>query len=390
MIRLLLTVVVVVVAVKATLHPARHTVFPEYADAGRDIWTEEPLGFVARQYLPFFSIAMTPFALLPERLGCLLWAVLNLVVYFTGLRAFQRLFVPSGQAASYYAAALLVGGSSLWNQQANALIAGCLLWGSVAVARERWWLAALGLGLPAFKLYPLALGLVYAAFAPRLAWRLAVVVSTLVLLPVLFLGPEATLTRYGWIAEYAAEGVHSLRFNLVGVRELLMRHGYWFDVHGFFFIQAFTGAWILIALFVTPTSERLQRGYVLTSLWFVTFGPSVEAQTYLLAAPTLGWLLAESQQRGAWLIWGFLVGVGLVAGPAQTSLLGSETQEWLAQAKPACVLLTLSWLGILLLGQRWSSNQRKRSCSDSIGKPMTLLTLPSTTRTCGSPSSRMA
>lgn len=349
MTRTMLLVFLLVVAVKATLSPARHSVYPEYADAGRDIWADEPLGFVARQYLPYFSIAMTPLAVLPERLGCMLWTVLQLLIYFTGLRAFQRAFVPRQQVATFLAVSLLVGLSSLWNQQANTFIIGCLLWGSVALVRQRWWLAALCLGLPAFKLYPLALGLVYAVFAPRLAWRLALVVLALVLLPILFLGLEATWTRYAWIAEYAAEGVHSVRFNLVGVRELLARHGYDFEMRSFFWIQAFTGALIPLLLLVSSPENRVRAAFLLTSLWFVTFGPSVEAQTYLLAAPALGLLLAQAQQRGAWLSWGFLLGVVLVAGPAQTSLLGSEMQRWLAQAKPACVLLTLVWLWQLLV-----------------------------------------
>lgn len=343
MTRTLMIIILVVVACKAALSPARHTVFPEYADAGRDIWTEEPLGFVARQYLPYFSIAMTPFALLPERLACPLWAVLNLAVYFTGLRAFQRTLLRERGVTVFLGAGLLVGVSSLWNQQANALILGCLLWGTVAVARERWWLAAGCLALPMFKLYPLALGLVYAVFHPRLAWRLTLVACGLVVLPIAFLGTEATLVRYGWIAEYAAEGVHSLRFNLVGVRELLARHGYDLDMRSFFLIQAFTGSLIPLVLALNP-EDRLRRGFVLTSLWFVTFGPSVEAQTYLLAAPALGLLLTELQHRRAWLAWGIVVGIAFLAGPAQTSLLGSAVQRWLAQAKPACVLLTLLWI----------------------------------------------
>jgi hypothetical protein len=349
MTRTILLGFLVVVAVKAMLSPARHSVFPEYADAGRDIWADEPLGFVARQYLPYFSIAMTPLAVLPERLGCLLWTVLNLLVYFTGLRAFQRTFVPREQVATFLAVSLLVGLSSLWNQQANTFIIGCLLWGSVAVVRQRWWLAAVCLGLPAFKFYPLALGLVDAVFAPRLAGRLALVILALVLLPTLFLGIEETWTRYAWIAEYAAEGVHALRFNLVGVRELLARHGYDFEMCSFFWIQAFTGALIPLVLVASSPEDRVRGGFLLTSLWFVTFGPSVEAQTYLLAAPALGLLLAEAQQRGEWLSWGFLLGVALVAGPAQTSLLGDAVQRWLAQAKPACVLLTLVWIWQLLV-----------------------------------------
>ncbi len=84
---------------------------------------------------------------------------------------------------------------------------------------------------------------------------------------------------------------------------------------------------------------------MLVSLWFVTFGPSVEAPTYLLAAPALGLLLIDSRRRGDWIAFGFVLGTILLCGPAQTSLLGREAQRWLATAKPACVVLlvTFTW-----------------------------------------------
>jgi hypothetical protein len=341
--RFIIVAFIVVVAIKAVISLDKHTVYPEYADAGRDIWTDEPLGFVARQYLPFFSLAMTPLAALPDRLACPLWAILNLVVYFTGLRAFHRNFLPHRSGAPVLAVGMLVGLSSLWNQQANALILGCLLWGTAALHRGRWWLAAGCLAIPAFKIYPLALGLVFAVFSPRWGWRWAIVVAALVLVPFLLLGPGTAWTRYIWIAEYAAEGVHSLRFNLVGVREWLMRHHYEMDMRSFFFVQAFTGALIPLVLLLNPDAV-LRRGFVLVSLWFVTFGPSVEAPTYLLAAPALAMLLVEARQRDAWIAFGFVLGTILLCGPAQTSLLGSEVQRWLAQNKPACVVLTAAWV----------------------------------------------
>ena len=54
----------------------------------------------------------------------------------------------------------------------------------------------------------------------------------------------------------------------------------------FFPLQAAAG--LLIAMLVVfgreDEARRERRGFVLTCLWFVTFGPSVEGPTYLLVA----------------------------------------------------------------------------------------------------------
>src|SRR5262249_9740666 len=115
----------------------------------------------------------------------------------------------------------------------------------------------------------------------------------------------------------------------------------------FFPIQAATGLVIPLLLLLSPRNEASleRRGFVLTCLWFVTFGPSVEGPTYLLVAPALGGLLLRAWRRQAWTAFGFVLGVVLLCGPAQTSLFGREVQEWLARTRPACLvlLMALAW-----------------------------------------------
>jgi hypothetical protein len=365
MARLIIVGLVAFVTAKCLLAPGTHSVYPEYAQAGLDFWSGSPESYVACQYLPYFSLAMTPLSLLPEWAGQTLWAVGCLAVYLTGLRAFfAGCVLPSlpGKCPRWTWPVFLtcgvgVGVSSLVNQQANPLIIGLLMWGAVHVQGRRWWLAALCLTLPAFKVYPLALGLVFAALYPRqLLPRLLAVVAVLLALPFVALPAEA-VERYRWIAEYAADDLHSLRFHMVGVREWLARHGYEWGPREFFPIQAAAG--LLIPLLLLWGGEgdrgRERRAFVLVSLWFVTFGPSVEAPTYLLAAPALGWLLLRAWHRRAWTAFGFVLGLIALCGPAQTSLLGLDAQRWLARTRPACLalLLALTWQVASALGRPW-------------------------------------
>lgn len=371
MVRWLMVALVLFVVGKCLIAPGKHTVFPEYAQAGLDVWQDEPLSFVACQYLPFFSLALTPLALLPERMGQLLWALGTLAVYLSGLEVFYRACVAPTLRAEVRQWSLLVfvgcglgvGLSSLANQQANVLIVGLLLWGTWAVCTERWWLAAVCLGLPVFKVYPLALGLVFAVLYPRpLLPRLLAVVAVLFAVPFLVLPFSDAWMRYVWIAEYAMDGTHSLRFNLVGVKEWLAQRGVVLSMAEFLPLQAATGLLIPLGLLFSrgDRAEKLQEGFVLTSLWFVTFGPSVEAPTYLLAAPALGWLLLLQWHRQAWTALGLVLGVVLLCGPAQTSLLGRDIQSWLAHTRPGCsaLLILLAWQMLQRRGEEWVGELR--------------------------------
>jgi hypothetical protein len=353
MARALICILVTFVAVKCVVAPGRASVYEEYAQAGLDFWSGEPVSFVARQYLPYFSLAMSPLALLPDWLGQLTWALASLAVYLSGLHAFFRACVlPSLPGAdegrawlAFLACGLGVGLSSLSNQQANTLIIGLLLWGSAFARGGMLWPAAACLVLPMFKAYPLALGMTLAVFRPHLAWRLGLLAAALLALPFLALPPAAAAERYQWIADYMSEGAHSLRFHLVGAREWLEQQGVSLSPGEFLPIQAAVGALIPLVLWLGGEGEaaRERRAFVLVSLWFVTFGPSVEGPTYLLAAPALGWLLLRSWHRGAWTAFGFTLGLILICGPAQTSLFGLDAQRWMAQRRPACLALLLAF-----------------------------------------------
>ncbi|MBY0232557.1 MAG: glycosyltransferase 87 family protein, partial [Gemmataceae bacterium] len=349
--RIVIAAFAVFVAAKCLAAPGRGSVYPEYVQAGRDFWSGEPASFVARQYLPYFSLAASPLALLPPRLGQLAWAMAGLAVYFTGLRLFFRACVlPSLPGlderrawGAFLACGMLVGVQSLANEQANVLIAGLLMHGTAAAARQRWAAAAVCLALPMFKLYPLALGLALAALHPRrLLVPLLSCAAVLLLLPFAFLPPADAWERYAWIAAYAQEGRHSSNFVLVGVREFLQQRGVEMSFGQYFLVQALAGG--IIPLLALAGRDGSRRTFVLVSLWFVTFGPSVEGPTYLLAAPALGWLLLRSAHGREWLAFGFVLATVLLCGPAQTSVLGVEAQRWLARSRLGCVALLGAYL----------------------------------------------
>ena len=359
--------------VKNLISPAEHSLYPPYVQTAREFaGTGAAKTCYSVQHLPYFADLLYPFSGLPDWLGSNLWMLASLATMFTGLQAFIARFWPYGEPARARAwmslVVLLIGLTSLGNNQANILITGCLLWGAVAVHDGRWWLAALCLVLPGFKMYPLALGMLYSALYPRrFGWRFGCSVGAILALPFVFHPAAIVSERYRDVAAYVTSGVHYQTYSFMSVRDFLARWGWPIAPRLFLPVQFLSGAAILAALLVAR-SRGLSRaainwhGFLLTSLWFVTFGPSVESQTYLLVAPTVAWLLVESWQRH----WGSVAALGLAAtvtviGPLQTSLYGPAIQRAVVGVKVACPILVAIWCRqfVVVFRQSAISDERK-------------------------------
>ncbi len=344
-------VLAIAITTKHLIAPGTHSVYPGYAQTARDLAANRDANTCyAVQHLPYFGDLLQPFSLLSDRAGGLVWLAGSLALLCTGLRAFVDRFAQPFERdwvlACSLIIALAVGIGSLGNAQSNIMITGCLLWGTVAVAEKRWWLAALLLALPAFKLYPLALGLVYAALYPRkFAPRFAMVVAGLLALPFLLHHDAIVAARYQGLWEYLTSGTHYTIYSFLNVRDSLAHYGWVLPPKYFLPIQAATGGTIVLLAWRDRwrglrDDDVVLRVFVLTSLWFVTFGPSVEWQTYLLAAPALGWAGARLWNTDRPTVAGLvLVAAVVVLGPLQTSLFGMPAQRAARDSKVTCWLM---------------------------------------------------
>src|SRR5262245_32576442 len=89
------------VGVRNYLKPYSHTVYPVFAEGARHWWAGQALyecreGIDLFRYSPSFALAMTPFALLDDRFGSILWSWVSLLIYFLGLRRLTRELLPGG------------------------------------------------------------------------------------------------------------------------------------------------------------------------------------------------------------------------------------------------------------------------------------------------------
>ena len=361
-------------AVRTSLRPESHTVFPLFAASAVHWWNDQPLYANYEpldyfRYPPLFAVAVTPFSALGLVAGGILWTWLGMAVYAAGLYRFARDVLPGGWArartALFLALGALGGLRGIWNAQSNALVVGLLLLAASAVVRRRWWTAAsLLAGSVWIKLTPLAPALLLCALWPRrLAGRFVVALAVGFLAPLLTRPPETVLGHY---REWAGHLRHSGSERWPGFRDgwtvwVVLRHVAAgetgpvplrepIDAAWYRGLQLASAAGVLAWCLGqrrrgTPVQRLVYETLGVGFAWLMLFGPAVEHATYVFLAPPLlaGVLGAEAWPRGRWLIRAAFVLVMVLGWGALTRPLQDAFPPVLL-ALPLGTALFLAWL----------------------------------------------
>ena len=202
---------------RALLFPTSHTVYHNYAGAGRcwlggvdayDLERDQAGGVSQRmsgyRYAPLVSILFVPFSLLPDGLGGALWRLVSFACFLGAFAWFQKTVLPGARELGDTAKAALwlllvpLCLGSMNNGQANVLLMGLLLAAGAAVVAERWNLAAALLAGACFlKIYPLAIALLLLVVYPgRLGWRFILAMSVGLALPLVLQDPDYVVGQY--------------------------------------------------------------------------------------------------------------------------------------------------------------------------------------------------
>ncbi|HEY2891084.1 MAG TPA: glycosyltransferase 87 family protein [Dongiaceae bacterium] len=166
--------------------------------AGNDVYGSGIDGFI---YLPSFALVYTPFALLGEPWGDILWRIVSVGLLTYAVWRALRLYLPAHYVQAFGPALLLIlpaGSAALRNGQASTLLVALMLLAALAIAERRWWVAALLLAL-AFATKPLAIVMLLLASAlyRPLALRLMLCTVIVLLLPLVNSDPLAAWHLYG-------------------------------------------------------------------------------------------------------------------------------------------------------------------------------------------------
>jgi alpha-1,2-mannosyltransferase len=184
--------------------PHNHSVLGNYRFAasgwwaGADIYGTSIDGFL---YLPSFAVLYTPFWLLGDHWGDVLWHIVSASVLtwavWRGVRLClpDRHFIAFGQILPLI---LLCATAALRNGQATTLLVALMLLATVAIGEQRWRRAAVLLAL-AFAVKPLGIVLVLltGALYPRLRLPLLLGIVLALALPLIHPDPAAALHVYG-------------------------------------------------------------------------------------------------------------------------------------------------------------------------------------------------
>jgi hypothetical protein len=318
---LLWIAVLAVICIRVAIYPHKRTLYTTWAQAGsdwengrdlyRNTWEADQDQF---RYSPLVAVLLVPFHHLSLRLGGVMWRLLNAAVLLGGFAWWLRTAPvrrTTRQQGILFLLMLPLSLGSLNNGQPNPLVIGLLLAALAALERERWSLAAGLVALAtAWKVYPLAVGLLLAAVYPRrFAPRLLLALVLAFLLPFVCQHGEYVRGQY-------ASWSHRL-----GVDQ---RHDW--PLH-----MAYRDLWLLIRVLHLPLTPRVYLGIQLTSAagcailcvaarlrglprrkvlglilalgscWMMLCGPATESSTYVLLAPALSWaVLSAFGDRWPW------------------------------------------------------------------------------------------
>jgi hypothetical protein len=313
--------VAIIISIRVAWTPYRNTVYPILAHGvanwvqGADLYTPERqlANFDAFVYPPPAVCVFLPFSILSDRIGGIVWRLVNLGVYLAAFIWFWKGGAPGSTPRLEQDPRRRAGGrlglllllllphsiDSLNNGQSNMLIAGLLMAGVGAALRERWNLAAVCLAVPCLlKIYPLAIGLLLALVFPRpLLPRLGLALAAGLAAPFLCQSPDYVADQYQQYGQWVI-GHDRTSWNLHNAP------------HDFYFLTRWLGtplprgAYIALQLTTAALAAgwcwALRRRGVENAVaarrllglgigWIICFGPATESSTYILLAPVLAW-----------------------------------------------------------------------------------------------------
>jgi hypothetical protein len=311
--------------------PACQSVVPIYHAAGErfragdDLYRGVP-GLDAYRNPPGVAAGFGLVSDLPPKPVALLWRLGTAGLFLAGLIAFRRAVAPDlspVRTGAMLALAAVIALPAVNNGQVNVPIAGAGLLAAVAVARCGWTRAAGWLAVAAgLKAYPLALGLLYAATAPRrLALRLAVAVTVIVAIPFALQSPDYVAGQYErcFTSAGADDRTHSIPDRTP--RDWTTVPRAWLGVivpgpvaKGVSVLAGVVAAGLAVSIARrTSAPDAAGRVLVLGTAWMTAFGPATEPNTYALFAGCAAWL-AVVPGGPKWARACAITGAGLLAG----------------------------------------------------------------------------
>lgn len=202
-----------IIAMIVAVNPSGRSATLEYQRATDNWWAGKPLyeGKNHYLYLPHYAVFYTPFELLPDRIGEPLWRLVCLSSLAWALWAAASMLASGQKEAVFLVATVLVLPStfaSARNGQINMPLAALFILIALALARDKWWTAAVMLALTlVFKPIAIAPILLCAVIYPKLRLPMLLALVVTAVIPLAHPNPAYALGEYGaFVAKLQSAG----------------------------------------------------------------------------------------------------------------------------------------------------------------------------------------
>ncbi len=202
-----------IIVTLVAVNPSGRSATLEYQRATANWWASKTLyaGKNRYLYLPHFAVFYTPYELLPDRVGEPLWRLTCMGLLAWALWAAAARLAPAHREAVFLVATTLILPStfaSARNGQVNMPLAALFVLIALALARERWWTAAVFLALTlVFKPIAIAPILLCAAVYPRLRLPMLASLAIAAAIPLAHPNPAYAFGEFGaFVAKLQSAG----------------------------------------------------------------------------------------------------------------------------------------------------------------------------------------
>jgi hypothetical protein len=317
-----------------------------------NLYVASPHYYDTNHYGPLFSLIIAPFALLPDRLGYVLWSVGIAATLFV---AIYRLPIDWRHKVICFYVLLNELFTSLASMQTNPMIAALIIGSFIAIRKERDGLAACLIMLGVFvKLYSIV-GLCFFFFSRhklRLVAYLVLWGVVFFLLPMLIASPEFIIRSYDdWYCSLVSKNVENAlsSYQDISVMGMMRRISGRRELSN---LLVLLPALLLFALQYLRTELYGDRRYQLailasTLLFVVLFSSGSESPTYIIAmAGVAVWFVLQRKPYRPWVV-ALLVFVLLLTSFSPTDIVPRAARVFIRDHSLKALPCLMVWLTLV-------------------------------------------
>ncbi|RPJ74441.1 MAG: DUF2029 domain-containing protein [Alphaproteobacteria bacterium] len=240
------------------------------------------------KYSPAFALFMSPFRLLPDLAGLIIWNLLNLLVLYFALTKLPQLS-DWRRSLLFWFVVLEMAGNMIY-EQSNTLITGLIVFAFICMEKNKPFWASLLLVLTFYiKIFGIAAGILFLLYPNRrrligysVFWTVI-----LALLPGFFTGFDALLQQYSWWVDLLqSDHGREINFSMMGLLK------FYLNIEAFNIWWPLGGAIILLIPFLRFNHYSVYgfRLLIASSLlmWLLIFNHMAEPSTFIIQMTGIG------------------------------------------------------------------------------------------------------